>query len=164
MRVRVTVSVVAPWRHGTTPPRDPSWTTCGNVARRSIGLAEGRSLRPRPRSDVELRPNRCGANIWLGFALLVPVAVGVTVGVHSPSGRVRITQSMIRGFPVTSFAAAFLVLPITVPVLRIASMLRGQYDAYVPLITTPESYPVATNVIVETLRRHGIEMRSVAPP
>lgn len=73
-------------------------------------------------------PIRCGANIWLGFALLVPVAVGVTVGVHSPSGRVRITQSMIRGFPVTSLAAAFLVLPITVPALRIASMLRGQYD------------------------------------
>jgi hypothetical protein len=73
-------------------------------------------------------PIRCGANIWLGFALLVPVGVGVTVGVHSPSGRVRITQS------------------------------------YVPLITPPESYPVATNVIVETLRRHGIEMRSVAPP
>ena len=158
MRVRVTVSVVAPWRHGTTPPRDlvdhlrQCRATVDRIGRRPLSSSS-------PCSDVERRPIRCGANIWLGFALLVPVAVGVTVGVHSPSGRVRITQSMIRGFPVTSLAAVFLVLPITVPARRIASMLRGQYDAYVPLITTPESYPVATNVIVEVLRRHGIEMR-----
>jgi hypothetical protein len=62
---------------------------------------------------------------------------------------------MIRSCPVTaSLAAAFLMLLVTVPLLRIASMLRSQYDAYVPLITTPESYAVATNVIVEILRRH----------
>jgi hypothetical protein len=98
--------------------------------------------------------------------VLVPVAVGVTVGVQSPSGRREgRAKSILRGFPITAgLAAAFLILLVTVPALRVASMLRGHRDTYVPLVTTLESYPVAAEVVLETLGQHGIEMAPVEPP
>jgi hypothetical protein len=104
--------------------------------------------------------------IWLGVAVLVPVAVGVTVAVQSESGRREgVAKSVLRGFPITAgLALAFLILLVTVPALRVASMLRGHRDTYVPLVTTHESYPVAANVVLDTLRRHGVEMISVEPP
>jgi hypothetical protein len=104
--------------------------------------------------------------IWLAVALLVPIAVGVTVAVQSPSGRRDgIAKSILRGFPITvGLALAFLVLLVTVPALRVVSMLRGRHDTYVPLVTSHESYPVAAEVILETLRSHGIEMMPVDPP
>jgi len=105
-------------------------------------------------------------SIWLAVAVLVPIAVGVTVGVQSPSGRRDgLAKSVLRGFPITAgLAAAFVILLITVPTLRVASLARGRHDIYVPLVTTLESYPVAARIVLETLERHGIEMASVEPP
>ena len=104
--------------------------------------------------------------IWLGLAVLVPVAVGVTVAAQSPSGRrERIRESIVRGFPITvGLAAAFLILLVTVPALRLVSMVRGHRDTYVPLVTTSESYPVAARVMLETLGRHGLEMDADRAP
>src|SRR5207249_3570952 len=104
--------------------------------------------------------------IWLAVAVLVPIAVGVTVGVQSPSGRREgLAKSVLRGFPITAgLAAAFVILLVPVPALRATSMVRGRRDTYVPLVTTIESYPVAAKVVLETLERHGIAMASVEPP
>src|SRR5438132_3697139 len=104
--------------------------------------------------------------IWLAVAVLVPIAVGVTVGVQSPSGRREgLVKSVLRGFPIAAgLAAAFVILLVTVPALRATSMARGRRDTYVPLVTTLESYPMATKVVLETLERHGIAMASVEPP
>ncbi len=104
--------------------------------------------------------------IWLAVALLVPIAVGATVAAQSPSGRRdAIAKSILRGFPITvGLALAFLVLLVTVPALRVVSMLRGRRDTYVPLVTTRASYPVAADVVLETLRSHGIEMMPIEAP
>jgi ABC-type multidrug transport system fused ATPase/permease subunit len=104
--------------------------------------------------------------IWLAVAALVPIAVGLTVGVHSPAGRREGTaKSILRGFPITAgLSVAFLIMLVTVPTLRVVSLLRGRRDTYVPLVTTVESYPVAAKVVLETLERHGIEMAPVEPP
>ena len=104
--------------------------------------------------------------IWLGLALLVPIAVGVTVGVQSPSGRREgLAKSILRGFPITAgLAAAFVILLVTVPALRVASMVRGRRDTYVPLVTTLESGGLAGRVVLETLGRHGLEMTPIDPP
>jgi hypothetical protein len=104
--------------------------------------------------------------IWLAVAVLVPIAVGLTVGVQSPVGRREgIAKSILRGFPITAgLSVAFLIMLVTVPTLRVMSVLRGRRDTYVPLVTTVESYPVAAKVVLETLERHGIEMAPVEPP
>ena len=104
--------------------------------------------------------------IWLAVAVLIPVAVGLTVAMQSPSGRREgVVKSILRGFPITvGLAIAFLILLLTVPALRLASMARGQQDVYVPLVTTSESYPVATKVILEALAQHGFAMAPMTPP
>jgi hypothetical protein len=86
--------------------------------------------------------------------------------VQSPSGRRDgLAKSVLRGFPITAgLAAAFVILLVTVPTLRVASMVRGRHDTYVPLVTTLESYPVVAKIVLETLERHGIEMASIEPP
>src|SRR5213593_2179920 len=87
--------------------------------------------------------------IWIGLAALVPVAVGVTLGLHASAGRREVRLlSVLRGFPITAgLAAAFVILFVTVPVLRIVSALRGRQDTYLPLVTTAESYPVAARLV-----------------
>ena len=104
--------------------------------------------------------------IWLAVAVLIPVAVGLTVAMQSPSGRREgVVKSILRGFPITvGLAIAFLILLLTVPALRLASMARGHQDVYVPLVTTSESYPVATKVILEALAQHGFAMAPMTPP
>src|SRR5262245_29059118 len=79
--------------------------------------------------------------IWLAAAVLVPIAVGVTVAWQSPTGRAEgIFKSILRGFA------------------------RGRHDTYIPVVTSPESYPVAAKVVVTTFQDHGIELASVEPP
>jgi hypothetical protein len=104
--------------------------------------------------------------IWIALALLVPVIVGLTLALQGPPERRKGRASAIlHGFPITAgLAAAFLILLVTVPLLRIGSALRGRQDVYVPLVTTDESYPVAAELVADTLRRHGIEVRAAEPP
>ena len=111
-------------------------------------------------------PPGLARTIWLALAVLVPIMVGVTIARQSPAGRQEgFVKSVLRGFPITAgLAAAFVVLLVTVPVLRLVSMARGRHDTYVPLVTSPESYHVAAKVVVTTLEHHGIELASVAPP
>src|SRR4030095_5655965 len=99
-------------------------------------------------------------------AVLVPIAVAVPVGVQSPSGRREgIAKRVLRGFPITAgLSVAFRIMLVTVPTLRVVSLLRGRRDTYVPLVTTVESYPVAATVVLETLERHRIERARFEPP
>jgi hypothetical protein len=105
--------------------------------------------------------------IWIALALLVPLGVGMAV--HSQGGSAgrppSALRSILRGFPITlGLAAAFVVLLVTVPVLRIVSGIRGRRDVHVPLVTTPESYSAAAGLVVGTLRRHGIDIVPAPPP
>jgi Putative Actinobacterial Holin-X, holin superfamily III len=104
--------------------------------------------------------------IWIALALLVPVAVGVTLALQAPPDRSKgMLSSILRGFPITAgLAAAFMILLATVPALRIVSALRRRQDTYVPLVTTAESYRVAAHLVAETLRRHGVDIAAAEPP
>jgi Putative Actinobacterial Holin-X, holin superfamily III len=105
--------------------------------------------------------------IWIALALIVPLGVGVAVRAQGGPARrpESALRSVLRGFPITlGLAAAFAVLLVTVPVLRIVSGLRGRRDVHVPLVTTPESYPVAASLVLGTLRRHGIDIVPAPPP
>jgi uncharacterized membrane protein YqjE len=106
--------------------------------------------------------------VWIALALFVPIAVGA--GLRSPptekgGTRPGLFGSVLRGFPITAgLALAFLVLLVTVPVLRVVSALRGHQDIHVPLVTTAESYPAAGALVAETLRRHDISVVALRPP
>jgi hypothetical protein len=104
--------------------------------------------------------------IWIVLAVLVPMAVGTTLALQAPPGHSRgMLPSIVRGFPITAgLAAAFVILLVTVPVLRVVSVLRGHQDTYVPLVTTVSSYRVAADVVADTLGRHGLQIEQVEPP
>ncbi len=105
--------------------------------------------------------------IWIALALLVPLGIGLAVWTQAdpekrPPSAVR---SILRGFPITlGLAAAFGVLLVTVPVLRVVSGIRGRRDVHLPLVTSPESYPHAAGIVGVTLSRHGFEVTPQAPP
>ena len=105
--------------------------------------------------------------VWIALALAVPISIGA--GLRQPptekGTRPGLFRSILQGFPITAgLALAFLVLLVTIPVLRVASALRGHQDVHVPLVTTAESYPAAAALVAETLRRHGISVRALQPP
>ena len=97
--------------------------------------------------------------VWIGLALSVPIIVGTVVAAKAPPGSPPESglKRLARGFPITlGIAGAFLLMFITVPVLRIISILRGRKDEHVPLITEAEEYDRAVEDIDALIERHGI--------
>src|SRR4029453_9357035 len=105
---------------------------------------------------------------WIALVLLVPIAVGIAVRLQGATERGRppsTLRSLLSGFPITlGLAIAFLVLLVTLPVLRVVSATRGRGDVHVPLVTTPESYRAAASLVLGTLRRHGIDVEPAPAP
>jgi hypothetical protein len=105
--------------------------------------------------------------VWAAIALAVPVTVGLAINAKtppelrtaSPLGRV------LRGFPITlGIVGAFVLMFVTVPVLRIISAVRKRSDEHLPLITTGDQYHEAAARIDSTLHSHGIEVQRGRPP
>jgi hypothetical protein len=105
--------------------------------------------------------------VWVSLAVLVPTAVGLAVAAKAPPGSPREprVKRVLRGFPITvGLAAAFLLTFLTVPVLRIVSLVRRRKDEHVPLVTDAAAYEVVAARIDRTLARHGLGARRARPP
>jgi hypothetical protein len=104
--------------------------------------------------------------IWTTLALFVPVAMGLTLAARQPR-RLRadpVWKRVLRGFPLTlALAAAFLVMFVTIPVIRLIALLRRQKSADIPLVTDNEAYHQTAARMVEALNAHGFELRSAEP-
>ena len=97
--------------------------------------------------------------VWIGLALAVPVTIGLVIAAKRPPGTAGDPWPMrvLRGFPITvGIAAAFTLMFFTVPVLRLASALRGRKDEHVVLITTADEYSAAARKIDTVLHRHDL--------
>lgn len=104
--------------------------------------------------------------VWLDLALLVPIAVGLAVAARAPSGRMRAPawKRVALGWPITiGLAAAFLVMFVTVPGLKIATLLRRRRQEQLPLVTRSSNYHEVAALIVTTLGRHGYALRPAKP-
>jgi uncharacterized membrane protein YqjE len=104
--------------------------------------------------------------VWAALALIVPLALGIAVANRAPPGVAHESalRRLLRGFPITiGLAAAFLVMFVSVPVLRFAAMVRRQKSADIPLITDTVGYHQAAALIVKTLNRHGFDFRAGEP-
>src|SRR5688572_25210644 len=97
--------------------------------------------------------------VWILLAVAVPAAIGLVIAAKAPPGTPHepFAMRVLRGVPVTlGIAGAFLLMFVTVPVLRIASALRGRKDEHVPLITSGDEYVRASDEIDRVLDRHGL--------
>jgi Putative Actinobacterial Holin-X, holin superfamily III len=113
--------------------------------------------------------------VWIGLAVAIPFAVGITMALRGPRGtalsalnppaaRESAVRRLLRGFPTTiGIAAAFFVVFVTVPALRMLSLIRRQIDLQVPLVTDRDHYHPVAAEIAEVLSRHDFPVREVKP-
>ncbi len=104
--------------------------------------------------------------VWLGLALIVPLAVGLAVAAKAPphAPRESFIVRTLRGFPITiGLAGAFLIMFVSVPVMRFAALVRRLESADVPLVTTAAAYDQVAERISQVLTRHQFDLRR-APP
>jgi Putative Actinobacterial Holin-X, holin superfamily III len=104
--------------------------------------------------------------IWIGLAVLVPLAVGMAMAVKQPGAATRPwPRRLLAGFPLTvALSAALLITVVTVPAVRLVTIVRRQQDVQVPLITDAATYPRVADRIVRTLARHGLPVRTLPAP
>jgi Putative Actinobacterial Holin-X, holin superfamily III len=113
--------------------------------------------------------------VWIGLAATIPLAVGLTMAMRRPRGRAfsqvnppaaqaSAFERLLRGFPTTiGIAAAFFVVFVTVPALRIASLVRRRVDVQVPLLTDKESYQPVASEIARVLTQHDFPVQTATP-
>jgi hypothetical protein len=113
--------------------------------------------------------------VWIGLAVAVPFAVGLTMALRQQTGtalspttrpvaRDSRLKQMLRGIPATiGVAAAFMVVFVTVPVLRVMSFIRRRVDVQVPLITDAEHYHAVAAQVARVLTFHDFQVRDAKP-
>ncbi|HVZ88189.1 MAG TPA: phage holin family protein [Polyangia bacterium] len=104
--------------------------------------------------------------VWLGLALFIPIGVGIAVAVRSPPSLRHESQvvRVLRGFPITiGLAGAFVIMFVSVPIMRLAALARREKSADVPLITDAAAYHEVAAAICRVLNRHGFSFRPAAP-
>ena len=71
---------------------------------------------------------------------------------------------MLRGFPITvGLAAAFVVMFVSVPVMRLGAILRRRKSADIPLVTNESAYHQVADTICDVLNRHGFALHPASP-
>src|SRR5436305_11771064 len=104
--------------------------------------------------------------VWTGLAVIVPVAVGLAVAAKAPppAKHESVAKRIARGFPITiGLAAAFLIMFVSVPIMRVAAILRGRKTAKIPLITEAAAYHEVAGKMWEGLNRHGFDFHRGTP-
>jgi hypothetical protein len=72
--------------------------------------------------------------------------------------------TVLRGFPITlGLASAFLIMFLSVPVMRLVTIVRRRKSADIPLITHDAAYHQVAVTICEVLNRHGFSLRRASP-
>jgi hypothetical protein len=97
---------------------------------------------------------------------VVPLAVGLVVATKAPPAMPPepFIKRMARGFPITiGLAAAFVIMFVSVPVMRFAAMVRGLQSASIPLVTDAAAYHRVSAMLVQVLNAHGFALGE-APP
>src|SRR6185312_14709908 len=104
--------------------------------------------------------------VWLSLAAIVPVVVGIAVAAKAPPPPKHepVIKRILRGFPITiGLAAAFLIMFVSVPIMRLSAIVRGRKTANIPLITDAAVYHDVARKICEVLNRHGFDFRRGKP-
>jgi hypothetical protein len=104
--------------------------------------------------------------VWLTLAVACPVAVGLTVARRSPPGLASepFAKRMLRGFPITiGLAGAFLLMFVSIPVMRLAALVRRRRSVDIPLITDAAAYHQVAGAFRDVLDRHGLALERARP-
>ena len=102
--------------------------------------------------------------VLVGAALLIPPTIGISVAAPRSARSDSRILTLLRGFPITvGLSAAFLIMLVSVPVIRFGALLRGRRSADMLLVTNAAAYHDVAGTIFEVLNHHGLSLRRVAP-
>lgn len=96
--------------------------------------------------------------IWIALAVAAPVLVGILVHIAAPMRKGGYARAAISGYPTAlGFFAAFLVVVVTVPVLKIASIIRRWSDDHVYVQAHEGKYRAVLEQLAEAMERAGMD-------
>ena len=104
--------------------------------------------------------------VWLGLAALVPFSLGLAMAAKAPPSAPResFIKRLLRGFPITiGLAAAFIIMFVSVPIMRFWALVKKQVSADVPIVTDTAAYHAVAALALSVLNRHGFELRPAQP-
>lgn len=104
--------------------------------------------------------------VWLGLAVIVPFGVGLALAAKAPPHAAHESRMkrVLRGVPVTiGLALSFIIMFVSVPVMRSVALLRKRKSADVPLVTDAHAYHQVARRLVAVLGRHGFDLRPAKP-
>jgi nucleotide-binding universal stress UspA family protein len=96
--------------------------------------------------------------IWIALAVASPLVVGALVHVAAPNHKGSLARSMLHGFPIAvGFFAAFITVVVTVPIIKIASVIRRWSDEHVYVQPHDQRYDDVLKALAEAAERAGLE-------
>ena len=104
--------------------------------------------------------------VWLGLAALVPFSLGLATAAKAPPSAPResFIKRLLRGFPITiGLAAAFIIMFVSVPIMRFWALVKKQVSADVPIVTDTAAYHEVAALALAVLNRHGFDMKPTQP-
>jgi hypothetical protein len=94
---------------------------------------------------------------WAVLAVLAPPIVGLLVHVAAPHAKGSALKSMLHGYPLTvGFFLSFVITAVTVPIVKIASVVRGWTDEHVYVQPHEGSYSRVMHELAEATARAGL--------
>jgi hypothetical protein len=105
--------------------------------------------------------------VWIGLALLVPIVVGIVVAARGSDAHLPEPwwKRLARGFPITfALAAAFLLMMVVAPILKIASIMRRRDVVRLPALMEKGATAEAALALVASLEVHGVHLVKAKTP
>jgi hypothetical protein len=95
--------------------------------------------------------------VWTSLAVAVPIIVGALVHLGAGKGRENLVSAMLRGYPLAiGFFLAFVTVVITVPIIKVMTLVRRWSDAHVYVEPHDASYDAAMVCLVDACKRAGL--------
>lgn len=95
--------------------------------------------------------------VWGTLALLAPLLVGGLTHWAAPSTKGGVLRSLVNGYPLAlGFFVAFLLTVVTVPLVKIASFVRGWSDEHVYVQPRAGRYDSVLHELAEACARAGV--------
>jgi len=95
--------------------------------------------------------------VWGGLALTAPLLVGGLVHWAAPSKKGSLAKTLLNGYPLAlGFFVAFVLTVITVPLVKLATIVRGLADTHVYVQPRVGRYDAVVRELAEACVRAGL--------
>jgi hypothetical protein len=95
--------------------------------------------------------------VWITLAIVAPLLVGLLVRLAAPHDTDSIPLALVRGVPIAiGFALAFVAVVVTVPIIKIASLVRRWSDEHVYVQAHDGAYDEAIACLVDACKQAGL--------